>query len=188
MAKIRKICLVLVYFIFLINVSGKLAAQTPLEKKYSISFHHISFGSVIDSLRKVIDYGISYNPEILPQHKILNLTFNNEPLNVIIDSIIGPFQLTYKVINNNIILSRKIVTKFEIPKTTDSIKYIQLNGRVLNKKNNESIPFVNIYIKNKNIGTISNNDGISFSKYHLKIGMTPYFFQVLATYRNPKNK
>jgi hypothetical protein len=180
MAKIYKICLVLVYFIFLINICGKITAQNPLEKRYSISFHQISFASVIDSLRKVIDYGISYNPEIVPQHKILNLTFKNEPLKVIFDSIVRPFQLTYKVLNNNIIITRQTITKHDVAKTMDSVNYIQLNGSVLNRKNNDPIPFVNIYIKNKNIGTISNNDGNFVFKIPLENGNDSIFFSSIG--------
>jgi hypothetical protein len=54
-----------------------------------------------------------------------------------------------------------------------------LNGRVFNKKTQEPIPFVNIYIKNKNIGTLSNNDGIFIFKIPIEnAGDSVYFSSI----------
>jgi CarboxypepD_reg-like domain len=182
MAKHFKICLVFLHLALLIYNCEKLSAQTSiLEKKYSLTFPNISFESVIDTLRKAIDYGISYNPEILPQYKIVNLSFKAEPLKVILDSILQPLQLSYKLVNRNIIIVRPSTPKASAASiTADTLKFVQLNGRVYNKKTNEPIPFVNIYIKNKNIGTISNNDGNFIFKVPLENADDSVYFSSIG--------
>jgi hypothetical protein len=182
MAKHFKICLVLLYLILLIPNYEKVTAQTSiLEKKYSISFHNISIESAIDTLRNAIDYGVSYNPDILPQHKIINHSFKAEPLKVILDSILLPLQLYYKLVNKNIIIVRPSITEVNRETLTpDSLKFIQLNGRVYNKKTHEPIPFVNIYIKNKNIGTLSNNDGIFVFKIPIENADDSVYFSSIG--------
>ena len=181
MAKHFKICLVFLHLVFLIHFCEKLTAQpSVLEKKYSLTFHNISIESAIDTLRKVIDYGISYNPDILPQHKAINHIFKVEPLKVILDSILQPLQLSYKLINNNIIIVRSLPKTSFTTLTPDTLKFIQLNGGVYNKRTNEPIPFVNIYIKNKNIGTISNSNGIFIFKIPLENSNDSVFFSSIG--------
>lgn len=181
MAKYFKICLVFLHLALLINNCEKLTAQTSiLEKKYSLTFPNISIESAIDTLRKVIDYGISYNPEILPQHKTVNLSFKAEPLKGVLDSLLLPLQLSYKLVNKNIIIIRPALTKIIPTTTADTLKYIQLNGRVYNKKTKEPIPFVNIYIKNKNIGTISNDNGNFIFKIPLDNANDSVFFSSIG--------
>jgi hypothetical protein len=180
MAKNFKICLVFLHFALLIYNCEKLSAQNSiLEKKYSLTFRNISFESVIDTLRKVVEYGISYNPEILPQHKIISFSFKALPLKGILDSILLPLQLSFKLVNKNIIIIRPSLAKV-IPAAPDTLKFIQLSGRVYNKKNKEPIPFVNIYIKNKNIGTISNDNGNFIFKIPLENANDSVFFSSIG--------
>jgi len=162
MAKILNIRFCSLCLVFLLGWNwGLLAQNSSLEKKYSFTFQNISVESVIDSLRKVVDYGISYNPEILPKHKTVSGSFQNQPLNVILDSIFYPLKLSYKLVNNNIVIVKAfiIATHANIIKPQDSLKFIQLSGRICSKKDKEPVPYVNVYLKNKNIGTLSNNDG-----------------------------
>ena len=182
MARILKICFCSLYLAFLFGLFAEsLKAQTSLEKRYSFTFQSIPLESVIDSLRKAIDYGISYNPEILPQNKPILLTFRNESLKVIFDSICHPLHLSYKLINNNfIIFKSSSITSSPSIIYPDSLKFIQLIGGVLNKRNKEPVPYANVYLKNKNIGTISNNEGNFIFKIPVEYNGDSVFFSSIG--------
>jgi len=163
--------------------SQKIAAQTSiLEKRFSFKFKNIPLESVIDSLRKAIDYGFSYNPDVLPQNKIINYNFKYDPLKIIFDSIFLPLNLTYKLVNNNIVIVKLSFANENISsvREIDTVKFIPLSGQVLDKKHNEPVPYVYVYILNKNIGTITNNAGDFIIKIPIENANDSIFFSCIG--------
>ncbi|MDP4208774.1 MAG: carboxypeptidase-like regulatory domain-containing protein [Bacteroidota bacterium] len=160
-----KYLVLLLFLSIAFSLCGKVAAQLPFDKKYSFNFRQITLGSAIDSLRKkVVAYGFSYNPDILPQQKKLNCVFFNQPLKLILDSLLSPCSLTYKLVANNVVIIRQSVKDEkqtaiadDIPR--DTIIMIHVRGQVIDRKTKEPVAFGSIYIRNRNIGTMSNENG-----------------------------
>ena len=166
MAKIWKICQFILIPVLLSGfVKFNLSAQTQiLENKYSFSFANTTYASVIDSLRLKVKCGVSYGPDIFPREKKYNAIFSNEKLKAILDSILTPINFSYKVIDNNIVILQKEVVKSEnkdqfTMEGIDTMKFIKLSGKVVDRNDHKPIEYTNIYIKNRNIGSMTNANG-----------------------------
>lgn len=165
MTKVCKICLVLFVQVCLIGISPQaLKAQTSvLERRYSFSFQNIPLEAVIDTLRRAVEFGFSYNPDILPTSLKINRTFRNEPLKLILDSILLPNNLYYKKVGSNIAIVKHIKDETTIPKklvkTEDSVRYIQLSGQISDRKNKIPVSYAYVFLKSKPLGTLSNSEG-----------------------------
>lgn len=163
MSSVWKTC-VFIAFLFSGFVPSKLSAQKQiLENRYSFNFVNVSYESVIDSMRQKAKCGFSYNPDFFPREKRYTARFINERLGTIIDSVLSPIQFYYKVVDNNIVILRKeiVANKDEkpYPQVSDSLKVIKLSGKVIDLKDHKPVEFTSVYIKDRNIGTMTNVDG-----------------------------
>lgn len=165
-----------VQLIFIGLMIGPLHAQTDfIRQKYTISFKHESLDTVVEKLQKLVDAGFSYNPIIVLSTPPITQTFNNQNLQVILDSICLHNQLTYQIIGHNIAIARsvKIINRKD---STEQIEvnhininnYYQITGRIVDAGTNNPVSFANVYINNKAIGTLSNNEGYFILKIPLE--------------------
>jgi hypothetical protein len=140
-----------------------LIAQTSAPgRKYSFTFQNTPIESVIDTLRKSVEFGFSYNPDILPNSLKITRTFHNESLHFILDSLLIPNHLYYKQVGSNISIIRgkgDISVHKKLVKSNDSIRYIQLSGQITDSKNKQPISYAYVFLKSKPLGTLSNSEG-----------------------------
>ncbi|HEX2936340.1 MAG TPA: carboxypeptidase-like regulatory domain-containing protein [Bacteroidales bacterium] len=144
-------------------ISGQ-SSDSILRKRYSFSFSNNTLVEMIDSIRVKTNLGFSYNPNYLSQQNKFSYSFRHYPLRAILDSIFKSSNLSYNLIGTTIAISKNISTEKPLPVVNgthrnDSVNYLHYNGSVKDALNNDPIPFASIYIKNKPIGTISNQDG-----------------------------
>jgi hypothetical protein len=162
----KRACKISLIFFMLVWLSGfctNLTAQV-LDNKYTFYFNNTPLESVVDTLRKSINYGFSFNPDGFPKDQKVSKKFIGNTLKTILDSIFIPIKFTYKVVGNNIVIlpietglpdNNQQLTIEDI----DTMKIIELSGKILNRKDKSPVEFASIYIHNKNIGTLSNEDG-----------------------------
>lgn len=150
-------------FVWLSVFNTSLAAQVS-DHKYSFHFNNTPLESVVDSLRKSVNYGFSFNPDGFPKDHKVTIEFIHKSLKSILDSILTPVKYTYKIVGNNIIIlpldqnspdSKSLLTIDAI----DTMRVIELSGKLLSKKDKDPVEFASIHIRDKNIGTLSNEDG-----------------------------
>ena len=163
MTRACKICQHLFIFVLLSGlVSTNLIAQV-LNNKYTFSFNNTPLESVIDTIRKSVNYGISFNPDAFPKDHKITARFLNKELRTVLDSILISVKFTYKIVGNNIILLPQESSFDNKRQTTieeiDTMKVIELSGKIIDRKDKRPLEFTSIYIKNKNIGSLSNDDG-----------------------------
>jgi hypothetical protein len=165
MTKVCKICLLLILQAWCSGfVTDKLIAQTEvLEKKYSFHFSNVPLESVIDSLRHTVNYGFSYNPDEFPKDQRITIIFTNEKLATILDTLLSPHGYSYKIVGNNIVIIPKIQNREiqgpDAMEEIDTLKGMRLTGQIIDRKSRKPVEYASIYIRSKNIGTVSNNDG-----------------------------
>lgn len=166
MLKVGKLCQV-VCFTFLLSgfvTSGISAQEQLLETRFSFIFSNSAYESIVDSLRHKVKCGFSYSPDIFPEKRKCSATFRNQKLSVILDSLLNPLSFTYKIVGNNVVFLKKEVASREpvglsSAEQVDTMKVFKLSGKVIGSLDKKPIEFTSIYIRNRNIGTMSNIDG-----------------------------
>lgn len=165
MARVLNIVLLTILLSLSTAYVYKLRAQsTVLEQLHSFHFTKTPLENVIDTLRKKASCGFSYNPVFFPETYKITATFRDQKLRHILDSILTPAGLVYKLVDNNIVIRQankeeKIQTFSVSIERNDTIRFFQLTGQIIDKKTKEPVEYASVYIKNNNTGTVSNEDG-----------------------------
>jgi hypothetical protein len=156
-----------VFFTFLLSgfVTTAISAQEQLlEKRFSFIFSNTPYEAVVDSLRHKVKCGFSYSPDIFPEKRRFSAVFLNQKLSALLDSLLNPLSFTYKVVGNNVVFLKKEIALRESAglssvEQADTMKVLKLSGKVISCQDKKPIEFTSIYIRNRNIGTMSNIDG-----------------------------
>ncbi|MBN1926846.1 MAG: carboxypeptidase-like regulatory domain-containing protein [Prolixibacteraceae bacterium] len=129
---------------------------------YELSFpaDSITKSALLDSVTQKTGVHFSYNPVLFEASQIIKPDSKRVTLYSLISSLINPEILTFHALNNQVII---YPLKNEV--VEEPVSYKILRGSIIETKNDEPIPFCNIAILGRAIGTISNQDG----KFVIKI-------------------
>ena len=129
----------------------------------TVNFNNISIDSALNIIENKIDYNFTYNSIYAIYQKPLNAKFTNVPLSIVLDSIFRNPYLTYKIIDKQLVIFKQEPdTLFEtkpLKERPNTPSNYTINGRIIDSKSKENIPYASIGFLNKNRGTISNDDG-----------------------------
>lgn len=123
----------------------------------AITFHADSImkSDLLDSLSGIYDIHFSYNPELIDAHNNVSVDLFNQPLYLALKKIVDHEIVDFKALDNQVIF-------FPVqPKESAAIvsAYKTIRGSVIDTKKGEPIPYCNIGIFGKAMGTMSNVNG-----------------------------
>lgn len=95
---------------------------------------------VIKAVRKQTGYNIFFNESILSSSKILEGSYVNADLKYVLEELSNQYSLTYKIVDNNIILSSRHVKVNESPVVNSSITQQRNIRGVITSSQGEKIP------------------------------------------------
>lgn len=144
-----------------------LKAQDVLCRKVSVQVTSLPAEQALERLEKLSDVKFLYNYQIFDDNVKTSLHFTNESLSTILDALLKPYQVKYKV------SGKKIILKRDTPKAPELLSdangaltrsevvrpLFVLTGEVVDEKG-VGLPGVNIRLKNSpTTGTTTQNDG-----------------------------
>lgn len=137
----------LLLLLFILSPFFAAAQSNVLEKKVSVHFTETTLEKVLATLNKEYSFEFSYSDDIIPVKAIINLSAENENLKTVLERLFKDFNITYKVINNRIVLSSPL---------TQTIR-----GLVIDQSTNAPIPGANVLIEETSpvIGGTTNAEG-----------------------------
>lgn len=153
-----------------VSLAKDAEAQELLNRKVSIHIENQNFESAISIIEKQADVKFTYRPRLVSSTQKISLNVNNESLAQVLDKILTPLKVKYKVFDNHVVLTRLVAinNSFEsinaepnifTVNTTNLLKDISIKGTVSDEKG-ETLPGVNIIIKGTSKGTTTNAEGI----------------------------
>jgi TonB-linked SusC/RagA family outer membrane protein len=146
----------------ILNVySGNVFSQND---EVSVKMKDVSVKQVLKVLEDKTDYSFLYNDELVNVNKKVSVNFQDKTLIEILDDIFSGSDITYKIIENRIIL---IPTKKSMQESLQPQQKITVTGKVIDKFG-DPIPGVSVYIKGTTTGTITSVDG----NYSLTVNST----------------
>lgn len=141
---------VLLFFIigniYAYNDGGKITlheVKTPLKK-------------VILKIEKQSGLNFLYESELVDLNQLVTIKANNTSLKSVLSKIFNQKKLSYKIIDNQILLKKKKVQH-------------NIAGKIIDKKTKEIIPYASVYMAALNNGTSSNEEG----EFEIKIDSLP---------------
>jgi TonB-linked SusC/RagA family outer membrane protein len=140
------------------NVNG----QRVLDQKVTLRVSNVEVDKVLEKIESVTKIKFMYNPQIFNNQKG-SFKFQDESLADVLGKLLSPYNVTYEVVQDRIILKREQNTIEAKPSTKEAPKK-NVAGTVTDETGT-GLPGVSILIKGTQRGTSTNADG----KYTLDI-------------------
>ncbi|NPA35403.1 MAG: TonB-dependent receptor [Chlorobi bacterium] len=156
--RIMKLTLVMMLVGILNVYSGNLYSQS---ENVTVSLKNTSVKQVLKELESLTPFTFLYNDELVDINRKISINVKDKALKDVLDDIFSNSEVTYKIIENRIIL---IPTKDKILSSVNPQESITITGTVTDKFG-DPIPGVSVYIKGTTKGTITGVDG----KYSLVV-------------------
>lgn len=146
-------------------------AQSLLNQKITLNAPNQKIESVLSSIEQQVNISFVFSPKLIRSHRKVSIQVTGEPLHKVLNSILIPLELKYRLSNDLIIISRNENAGSDEKSSANPIKNttseetgnvlpveIPIKGIVSDEKG-EGMPGVSIVIKGTARGTISNADG-----------------------------
>lgn len=150
-----------------ISFAADVRAQELLNRKVSVRASNQQIFAVLSSIEKSADVKFSYSPNLIQATRKVSLQLSNEKLSVVLEKLLGPYELTYEVVGRQIILKRNLPEEKEDSPEKEKVEtksLLKVTGAVTDPVG-MGLPGVNILIKGTQSGTTTDENG----KYALEI-------------------
>lgn len=154
--------LLLSHLIILVSILTVYGQEELLYLPLDVEFKDVKLDSALNILEIKTGIYFTYDVSKVDVKSTIRANFIYTPLSIILDSILrNPF-LNYRVIDKHLIIHSNN-TKESIVNDSSSIELVKsiivLKGQIFEADTKMPLPYVNIGVQNKSLGTISNENG-----------------------------
>ncbi|WP_439583186.1 TonB-dependent receptor [Dyadobacter bucti] len=138
------------------------SAQEMLNKRLSVALEKTDLRTALNQISKTAQVRITFNSQVIPKGRPVNVNFKNERLSDILDQLLTPLQVSYLVLDQQIILRKSEIPAEE--KTTipaapaNPLPDKRIEGSVKDEKG-DNLPGVSVIVKGTQKGTITDIEG-----------------------------
>lgn len=143
----RKLIAILQFTVILClqNLNGQVTDTTLF---VSLDKNTVTAGELITQITQQTNYIFSYDTRIVDEDALVSLQMVRLELFKALDLLSGALDLNYSLIDNYVVLYKKYATG-----------RLQLHGTIIDANTGEPIKLATIGLRNRGIGTVTNNDG-----------------------------
>ncbi|WP_245971415.1 TonB-dependent receptor [Sphingobacterium puteale] len=171
----------------------KLSIAVPLLLATSLSTYASSFGQSINlkknkasletllrDIQKQSGYNILYKESLLPKKRTADVKFINAPLESVLDELLSKYQIVYKIVDKNIILSKAANTAHEaIEGKITAVQQKIVKGKILDAK---GVPLANATVNE--VGAVNRTSTLEDGSFTLSVsGNTPTLHVSMVGYQ-----
>jgi hypothetical protein len=131
-------------------------------KKVLLNIDNLSVNQALKQLSHQTNFYFTYDANLIDGNKKITVKIGKVSLQTALDTILQTSGLNYQIISNQLIIYK---TDLSDNSTKNKNRYKTISGKIIDKLTGKSLPYASISIKNKNIGVISNINGL----YTIKI-------------------
>ena len=148
--------------VFIFSPFYSLSQQNSiLDTTISYKAKNITLYESLNEISDIINYEFSYNADLIATNSEIKADYNNISIRNILSDLIKDSTLQFQLVDKQIIISKKRLINSLTAKNgfKDNSDYFIVRGSVYNRETKEPLPFANVSVLGKSIGTISNNEG-----------------------------
>ncbi|MBN1185750.1 MAG: TonB-dependent receptor [Bacteroidales bacterium] len=133
-------------FIFGLNVSASLYSQT---KRFTFDSSNRTIKEVLGVIEAQSDFRFFYNDKFLDLNRVVNLSVDDMPIEVVLDHLVAEADIAYKLLDNNLIVFTP----------RENLQQGKVTGRVTDAATGVPLPGVYVRIDGSNTGGITDAEG-----------------------------
>jgi hypothetical protein len=122
----------------------------------------IKLSDALNDLGAKLGFNFSYNSDLIASKRLIKAKYVDKSLNIILSDLIKDSTLTFKVVDKQIVISKKnqLSSLSFIRNDNNYVQYIRIKGKVFDQETGKPLSFSNVSVKGKSIGSISNELGV----------------------------
>lgn len=145
--------------------AGESSAQSILSKDMTLRLSNVTIKEAVGEIQQITQIKFVYSNRV-PLHERVSVDVKNQKLSQLLDQLLVSRGIGYRVINEQIILSRfksknvsALPTLDEKLSTRTAPVDVTIRGRVLAADDNEPLPGVSVVVKGTSRGTTTDGNG-----------------------------
>lgn len=130
-------------------------------KKVTLAKQRTTVYQALNQLSDSIGYLFAYDSKLVDSDSKIRLTITNLPLRNVLNQILGDTTLTFKVIDQHILIQQNLAqtSQGKGMQASDTTRFFTLIGRILDSKTRKPLPYVTVGIPELALGSITNQEG-----------------------------
>lgn len=133
----------------LLFASLQVSAKTYSQDRITLKLESAELKTALKQIEKKSMYRFLYNDDVISAHRKVSIDANNALVTEVLDDILTENALTYKVLDNNLVV---------ITQKNAVLQETKVTGRVTGP-DGQGVPSVTVRIKGSNAATTTGNDG-----------------------------
>lgn len=136
---------------FILVMAGvfQVSAKVNGQSKISLKLNSVEIAKVLTTIENQADYRFLYNNNLKSISQKINIDVNKAEIKEVLDKLFVGTDLTYKMLDNNLIV---------VLSSALAVQDIKITGKITGE-NGESLPGVSVSVKGTSQGTTTNNIG-----------------------------
>ena len=144
----------------------EISAQSILSKDVTLQLHNVTLKEALDQIQVKANTKFVYSSRVsLTEH--INIDVKNQKLSKVLTQLLAPRGISYKVINEQIVLAKNktVVEETFIPVIEERLQNylenqeIRIKGTVTSSDNQGALPGVSVILKGSSQGTTTDGNG-----------------------------
>jgi TonB-linked SusC/RagA family outer membrane protein len=145
-------------FLAVFQLSAKITKGQ--EAKVTLDAKSLKVFDVLSEIEKQTNYLFFYSPKEINMDKHISLVAKNEKVSDILDEIFDGTEISYKMVNEHIVLTkRNRINPVANSITTTIAQGVRITGTVTDGSTNEPLAGVNVLVDGTTLGVITDIDG-----------------------------
>ncbi len=132
------------------------AAASTFGQRVTLREKNASLQQVLLSIKKQTNYTFLYNSDLIKSAKKVNLNLENVQLEQALDACFQGQDLSFKIIENTVVIKKKDFSVLDQLKST--FKFVEIKGKVLDE-NRLPLPGATVQVKDSKKNAITNGNG-----------------------------
>ncbi|MDA3952687.1 MAG: carboxypeptidase-like regulatory domain-containing protein [Bacteroidales bacterium] len=160
-------------------------SNSILDSIITYKARNVSLYQGLNEIGDIVGYEFSYNADLIISRDQIKANYEKIPLRDLLSKFLNDTCLTYYVSDKQIVIRKRnlLSTLSILFLTSNPGELLQINGIIYKRESGESLPFANISLLGKSVGTVSNDNG----KFNLKISINNILDTLVISYIGYKN-
>ena len=135
--------------------------SSVLDQRIALSCNNCSISQALSKIESSVHLYFSYNPDLFTSSGSVTINIENIPLYQLLDTILNDRTIKYNIVEKQIVLFRPTENESGKQDLDDDLlnKQIIVSGKIIDQNTKKPVPFANICLVGRSLGSVSNMNG-----------------------------
>ena len=135
--------------------------SSVLDQRIALSCNNCSISQALSKIESSVHLYFSYNPDLFTSSESVTINIENIPLYQLLDTILNDRTIKYNIVEKQIVLFRPPENESGKQHSDDDLlnKQIIVSGKIIDQNTKKPVPFANICVVGRSLGSVSNMNG-----------------------------